>query len=117
MEINHLEQLDELKNSALKTARAWAIKELARSLWHYRTRGWARQAWLRWYSWAIRSRLEPVRRAARMVKENLEGILNAVALGVTNARSEAINAKIQWIKYTARGFRNAIYFHWGGLNL
>jgi transposase len=42
---------------------------------------------------------------------------------VTNAASESINAKIQWVKYTARGFRNknnfriAILFHWGGLDL
>ncbi len=123
MEIERLEQLDALMTSCRKTARAWAIKELARSLWHYRTRRWARQAWLRWYSWAIRSQLGPVRRVARMVKTHLEGIVNAVILGVTNARSEAVNAKIQWIKYTARGFRNrkrfrnAIYFHLGGLDL
>jgi transposase len=25
---------------------------------------------------------------------------------ITNAASESINAKIQWVKYTARGFRN-----------
>jgi hypothetical protein len=43
--------------------------------------------------------------------------------GITNATSESINAKIQWVKYTARGFRNvenfknAIYFHCGDLNL
>jgi transposase len=42
---------------------------------------------------------------------------------ITNATSESINAKIQWVKYTARGFRNkqnfinAIYFHSGGLDL
>jgi len=42
---------------------------------------------------------------------------------ITNASSESINAKIQWVKYTARGFRNktsfvhAIYFHCGGLDL
>ena len=42
---------------------------------------------------------------------------------VTNAVSESINSKIQWVKYTARGFRNklnfktAIYFHCGGLDL
>jgi len=34
-----------------------------------------------------------------------------------------LNAKIQWVKYTARGFRNrqnfinAIYFHCGGLDM
>ena len=43
--------------------------------------------------------------------------------GITNAVSEALNAKIQWVKYTAHGFRNqqnfitAIYFHCGGLEL
>jgi hypothetical protein len=39
------------------------------------------------------------------------------------AARESINSKIQWIKYTALGFRNvenfknAIYFHCGGLDL
>jgi transposase len=42
---------------------------------------------------------------------------------VTNARAESTNAKIQWIKYTACGFRNrerfrnAIYFHCAKLDL
>lgn len=112
-----------LRESALKTARAWAIKELAMSLWHYRKRGWARRAWQAWLSWAVRSRLEPIRDVAEMIKRHLNGILNAIVLGVTNARSEGINSKIQWLKYTARGFRNrerfrtAIYFHLGGLDL
>lgn len=115
--------LADLRVSALKTARAWAILELARSLWHYRSRTWARKAWLAWYSWAIRSQLEPIRRVARMIRRHLEGILNAIVLRVTNARAEGINAKIQWLKATARGyrnrqrFRNAIYFHLGGLDL
>jgi transposase len=37
-----------------------------------------------------------------MVKRHLEGIVTAVLLGITNARPESINAKIQWLKYTAR---------------
>jgi transposase len=112
-----------LRTGTLRTARAWAIKTLAMELWRYRRRGWARKAWLRWYSWAIRSRLEPIKKVARMIKRHLEGILTAVVLGVTNARAEGLNAKIQWIKATARGFRNsdrfrdAIYFHLGGLDL
>jgi transposase len=112
-----------LRRSALRTARAWAIKELAMTLWRYQSRGWARRAWQRWLGWALRCRLEPVQRVARMVRTFLGGILNAIVHGVTNARSEGVNAKIQWIKYTARGFRNrerfrnAIYFHCGGLDL
>jgi len=112
-----------LRTATLKTARAWALKEVAMSLWRYRSRAWARKGWLRWYGWAIRSRLEPIRKVARMVKRHLDGILNAVTLRITNARAEGINATVQRIKFTARGyrnrerFRNAIYFHLGGLDL
>jgi transposase len=112
-----------LRRASLKTARAWMLKDLASKLWTYRRRGWARRAWYRWYASAIRSRLEPVKRVARNVKRYLEGIINAVVLGVTNARIEAVNTHIQWIKFSARGFRNrdrfraAIYFRLGGLDL
>lgn len=114
---------DELKASTLRVSRAWAIKETARGLWGYVRRGWALKAWKRWLAWAYRSQLEPMRKAARIVKRNLWGILNAVVLKVTNATSESLNAKIQWVKKNACGFRNrerfktAILFHCGGLDL
>src|SRR5207253_3928239 len=50
------QRLEPLRRSSLKTARAWAIKEYAMTLWSYRRRGWAQRAWQRWYNWAIRSR-------------------------------------------------------------
>uniref|UniRef100_UPI003AF8A40C hypothetical protein n=1 Tax=Thiolapillus sp. TaxID=2017437 RepID=UPI003AF8A40C len=37
-----------LRDSTLKTARAWAIKELAMSLWHYVSKTWARKGWEQW---------------------------------------------------------------------
>ena len=114
---------ERMKRIAIKTARAWAIKEQAMSLWHYSSRGWARKAWRAWTSWAIRSRLEPVKRVARMIRAHLEGIINAIVLRATNAGAESVNAKIQRVKRMACGFRNrqrfrnAIYFHCGGLAL
>lgn len=115
--------LEELREGTLKTARAWQLKEFARHLWVYVSRGWARRAWKKWLAWASRSRLRPVLKVARMIRKHLEGILNAIVLGATNAKAEALNAKIQWIKRKACGFRNrarfraAIYFHCGGLDL
>ena len=112
-----------LRDSALKTARAWAIKELAMSLWHYVSKTWARKAWKQWLSWAVRSRLEPIRKVARIIKEHLWGILNAIVLKVSNGPAEGLNSRIKMIKIRSRGFRskarfaNAIYFHLGGLNL
>lgn len=110
-----------LRDSGPKVARAWAIKELARGLWGYATRGWAKRGWDKWISWASRCRLEPMKRVTSMVRGNLRGILNAMKLDLTNATSESINARIQRVKDRASGFsnrerfRNAIYFHCGGL--
>jgi transposase len=42
----------------------------------------------------------------RMLKRRFENIITYLRHRVTNAGSESINAKIQWVKYTARGFRN-----------
>ena len=114
---------DRMKLIAIRTARAWALKEQAMCLWHYASRGWARKAWRAWISWAMRSRLEPIKKVARTIKLHLEGIINAIVLKATNAACESINAKIQRVKRMACGyrnrerFRNAIYFHLGGLDL
>ena len=62
-------------------------------------------------------------RVARMLRARLDNILTYLKHGVTNAVSESLNSRIQWVKATARGFRNqqnfitAIYFHCGGLDL
>ena len=112
-----------LRDSTLKTARAWAIKELAMSLWHYVSKTWARKAWRQWLSWAVRCRLNPIKAVARTIKEHLWGILNAIILKVSNGPAEGINSRIKTIKVRCRGFRNkqrfanAIYFHLGGLNV
>jgi transposase len=112
-----------LRESTLKTARAWAIKEMAMSLWHYVSKTWARKGWEQWLSWAVRSRLKPIKEVAKTIKEHLWGILNAIVLKVSNGPAEGLNSRIKTIKVRSRGFRNkkrfanAIYFHLGGLDL
>jgi transposase len=112
-----------LRDSTLQTARAWAMKESLRRLWEYTYVGAARTFFRRWYGWAMRSRLEPMKKVARMLQTHLENILTYLKHRITNAVTEGLNAKIQWIKYSARGYRDreafkmAIYFHCGGLDL
>lgn len=112
-----------LRRSNLKVARAWAIKETAAKLWDYRYVGAARTFFRRWYFWATHSRLTPMIEKARMIKRRLPNVLTYIKHRITNAASEGLNSKIQWIRYTARGFRNrenfktAIYFHCGRLDL
>ena len=81
-----------LRDSTLKTARAWAIKELAMSLWGYVSKTWARKGWARWLSWAVRCRLEPMKKVAKTIKKHLWGILNAIVLKVSNGPAEGINS-------------------------
>lgn len=123
LSVSQWESFESIQQRALRTARAWAIKEAAMELWCFDDREQAETAWKRWYAWAIRSRLPPLQRVARMIRGHLRGIVNATLLGVTNARAESFNTAIQWLKASARGFRNrdrfrnAIYFRLGGLDL
>jgi transposase len=41
-----------------------------------------------------------------MLKRRFENVITYLRHRITNAASESLNAKIQWVKYTARGFRN-----------
>jgi len=116
-------KLEALSKARLKTARAWGLKETAMLLWTYVSRHWGRTGWMLWYNKAIRSRLEPIKKVARMIKKHLWGILNAMAQQRTNALAESINSRIARIKHQACGFRNPermktmIYFHLGQLDL
>ncbi len=120
---SELLQIQELSRSGLKVGRAWAIKEAIRKLWTYRSPTWARRYFSEWYGWAVRSQLPEIAAAARTLKRYLYGILGYLRHQHTNALAESLNAKIQEIKYKARGYRNrenfrlAIMFHCGGLDM
>jgi transposase len=74
------DEFETLRTSTLKTARAWSIKEMAMTLWKYTTKGWAKKAWTKCLNWAMRSKLEPIKKVAKMLKKHLWGILNAIVL-------------------------------------
>jgi len=123
MEPADRKQFAALRDSNLKTARAWALKESMMALFGYFYERPARKHFRWWHNWATRSRLRPMIEKARMIKRRFENIVTYLRHRITNAASESINSKIQWVKYTARGFRSktnfitAIYFHCGGLDL
>jgi transposase len=112
-----------LRSSNLKTARAWAIKESLRDLWKQRSRAAGERWWKRWYSWASRSRLGPVKKVAAMLKRHLPNVMTYFKHRITNAGSEAINSVIQMLKKRAFGyrsfenFRTVVLFRCGGLSL
>jgi transposase len=92
-----------LRESHLKTARAWTIKEALRLLWEYQSKGWAQRYWKEWYFWATHARLLPVRKVARMIHRHLDNVLTYFDHRITNAVSEGLNSKIQTVKKTPTG--------------
>jgi transposase len=106
-----------------RMARAWELKETAMAIFDLKAAWAARRNFVEWYRWAIRSKLEPIKRVARTLRRYWDQIENYFRHRITNASLEAINTKIQQVKRRSRGFRNrdrfreAIYFHCGGLDL
>src|SRR5262249_9820897 len=58
------------------------------------------------YSWAIRSRLQPIKEAARTIKKHRDGILAWFDSRIANGLIESINSLVQAAKAKARGYRS-----------
>ena len=120
---HHAATFASIQSLNLKVGRAWAIKEALRTLWTFRQGAAVTRFFSQWYGWAVRSRLDPVKKVAAMLKNHLDGVLRFVKHPITNGVAEGLNSKIMSIKRKAGGFRNAqnfttaIYFHCGGLDL
>lgn len=63
-------ELAALKQETLKTGRAWAIKEYFRKFWDYLYATSAADFFDDWYGWAVRSRLKPIVKTAKMLKRH-----------------------------------------------
>jgi len=81
------------------------LKESFAGFWQQKGRWHAAGYFSKWYSRAIRSRLEPVKKTAKCLKNHLGGLLNYFLHPITNAVTEGLNSRIQEIKANARGFR------------
>jgi len=99
------EHFESLPKSRLKTARAWQIKTLLQEIYQQcQTITDAEQALNRWYRWAIRCRLEPMKAAARTIRRHWDGILSWFDGHLNNGGVEGTNGLIQAAKARARGY-------------
>ena len=95
----------ELCERELKTAKAWAYKEMFVEFWLQPDAIAAKQFFEDWHRTVNRSRLEPLKKAARTLATHLVRLLNYFEHRITNAVTEGFNSRIQAIKAAARGFR------------
>jgi transposase len=109
--------------SKLATARAWDLKETFTHFWQYKSEIWAGAFLECWCARAMRSRLEPMKKVARMLRAHEPLILNWFrAKGeISSGPVEGLNNKIRVVTRRSYGFRTyeameiALYHNLGRL--
>lgn len=107
----------------LRTGKAYALKQVFRHFFEQESLEDAERFFLEWKSEVEESGLAPMKRVAKMLTRNFDGLLNYIKHKLTNGYAEAVNGLIQEIKTVARGFRQfenfkvAILFFLGKLDL
>jgi len=96
-----------LLQSKLATGRAWDLKECFQHFWHYKSIFWAGGFLDYWTTRAMRSRLEPMKKVARMLRKHEALLLNWFrAKGeLSSGAVEGLNNKIRVVTRRSYGFR------------
>ena len=112
-----------LLQSKLATGRAWDLKECFQYFWRIKSVHWAGSFLDYWTSRAMRTRLEPMKKVARMLRKHRPLLLNWFkAKGeVSSGAVEGLNNKIRVVTRRSYGFRTykamelALYHNLGRL--
>lgn len=101
-------KLSELVKMNLKTMRAYLLKEEFQHFWDYSRAAWAGKFLDRWCAKTMRSRIEPMKAAARSLRSHRELILNWFrAKGeVSTGAVEGFNNKIKTTARKSYGFKS-----------
>ncbi len=101
-------RLKELLACNLQSVRAYLLKEDFQQLWTYRSPTWAGKFLDAWCTATLRSRIEPMKKIARMCRRHRELILNWFkAKGeISNGVVEGLNNKAKLTLRKSYGFRS-----------
>ena len=92
------------KMTTVRTARAWVYKEQLREILERKQINVVRTMLQHWCTCVMRSKVEPMKEVAALVRRHLEGIVACAQTRQTNGFLEAINGLFQAAKRRARGF-------------
>jgi transposase len=90
--------------NTVRTARAWVYKEQLREILERKQINVVRSMLLHWCTCVMRSKVEPMKDVAQLVRRHLEGIVAWAQTRQTNGFLEALNGLFQAAKRRARGF-------------
>jgi transposase len=116
-------KLAELVKYNLRSVRSYLLREDFQQFWTYRYPGWARRFLHEWCTRTMRSKIEPMKKVARMLRGHETLILNWFkARGTISAGvAEGLNNKVKLTTRKAYGFRTfdavktALYHNLGSL--
>jgi transposase len=102
-------KLSELLKYNLKTVRAYLLREEFQRLWDYTSAWWAGRFLDEWTLRVMRSRLEPMKKVARTIRNHRSLILNWFhAQGMVSAGAvEGLNNKVKLVTRKSYGFRTS----------
>jgi transposase len=102
-------KLSEIMKYNLRTVRAYLLREEFQRLWEYSSAWWAGKFLDEWTGRVMRSRLEPMKKIARSIRNHRPLILNWFrARGQVSAGAvEGLNNKLKLVARRSYGFRTA----------
>lgn len=115
--------LEEQVRGNRKLYRAMLLKDDFMDLYTYQREGWARRFLEGWLRRAMYSKLEPMKKVARMIRSHLEGVLGWVRWRINNGRLEGMNNRIRLLSHRSFGLHSAealislVYLCCGGIEL
>lgn len=89
-----------------RTARAWLYKEQLREILERKQINVVRDMLTQWATNVMRSKVEPMKEVAKMIRNHIDGIVAWTQTRQTNGFLEAINGLFQAAKRKARGYGN-----------
>jgi transposase len=100
-------RLRDLLRYNLKTVRAYLLKEAFQQLWDYNSPAWAAKFLDDWCRQTMRSRIEPMKRIARSLRQHRELILNYFVAQklISSGIVEGLNNKAKVTMRKSYGFR------------
>ncbi len=101
-------KLEELMQYDLRSVRAYQLKEGFRALWDYQSIRWARWFWKKWSTRAMRSKLDPMKKFVKTMRNHEDLIFNywAARKEFNSGVVEGLNRKVNVVTRKAYGFRS-----------
>ena len=107
LKTEQLFRLRDLLRYNLKTVRAYLLKEAFQQLWDYSSPTWAGRFLDEWCRQVMRSRIEPMKKIARMLRAHRQLLLNyfKAKKQISSGRVEGMNNKAKLTMRKSYGFR------------